>query len=77
MNNIALGKYIPGKSFIHKLDPRSKIFIMILLMVIIFWNVGQIFRFPLYILLSIIIKAVPDHPSGIVIPSLTGSRRVP
>jgi len=55
MNNIALGKYIPGKSFIHKLDPRSKIFIMILLMVIIFWNVGQIFRFPLYILLSIII----------------------
>ena len=33
MNNIALGKFIPGNSFIHKLDPRSKIFIMILLMV--------------------------------------------
>lgn len=55
MNNIALGKYIPGNSFIHKLDPRSKIFIMILLMVMIFWNVGSFFRFPLYILLSIFI----------------------
>ena len=31
MNNIAFGKYIPGKSFIHKLDPRTKIFLMILL----------------------------------------------
>ena len=30
MNNIALGKYIPGSSFIHKLDPRNKILIMIL-----------------------------------------------
>ena len=30
MNNIALGKYIPGNSFIHKLDPRNKILIMIL-----------------------------------------------
>lgn len=55
MNNIALGKYIPGNSFIHRLDPRSKIFIMILLMVSIFWGVGDFFRFPVYILLSIII----------------------
>lgn len=55
MNNIALGKFIPGNSFIHKLDPRSKIFIMILLMVVIFWNVGSFFKFPVYILLSIII----------------------
>ena len=54
MNNIALGKFIPGNSFIHKLDPRSKIFIMILLMVAIFWDVGTL-RFPLYIVLSIFI----------------------
>ena len=55
MNNIALGKYIPGNSFIHKLDPRSKIFIMILLMVTIFWNVGNFFRYPVYAILSIFI----------------------
>ena len=54
MNNIALGKYIPGSSFIHKLDPRNKILIMILLMVAIFWDVGTL-RFPLYIVLSILI----------------------
>ena len=54
MNNIALGKYIPGSSFIHKLDPRNKILIMILLMVAIFWDVGML-RFPLYIILSIFI----------------------
>ena len=54
MNNIALGKYIPGSSFIHKLDPRNKILIMILLMVAIFWDVGML-RFPLYIVLSIFI----------------------
>lgn len=55
MNNIALGKYIPGNSFIHRLDPRSKIFIMILLMVVIFWNVGSFFRYPVYAILSILI----------------------
>jgi energy-coupling factor transport system permease protein len=55
MNNIALGKYIPGNSFIHKLDPRSKIFLMILMMVAIFWNVGEFLRFPVYILLTVII----------------------
>ena len=38
MNNIALGKYIPGNSFIHKLDPRSKIMIMIILMIAVTWN---------------------------------------
>ena len=54
MNNIALGKYIPGSSFIHKLDPRNKILIMILLTVAIFWDVGML-RFPLYIVLSIFI----------------------
>ena len=54
MNNIALGKYIPGSSFIHKLDPRNKILIMILLMVAIFWDVGML-RFPLYIVISIFI----------------------
>lgn len=55
MNNIAFGKYIPGKSFIHKLDPRTKIFLMILLMVAIFWNVGEFLKFPMYGILAIII----------------------
>ena len=55
MNNIALGKYIPGSSFIHKLDPRNKILIMILLMVAIFWDVGTL-RFPLSIFIYVLLR---------------------
>lgn len=36
MNNIALGQYIDRKSLIHKLDPRTKIIALILLMVATF-----------------------------------------
>lgn len=36
MTNIALGRYIPNNSWIHRLDPRIKIIGMILLMVAIF-----------------------------------------
>ena len=33
MNNIALGQYVDGKSIIHKLDPRTKLLSLMLLMV--------------------------------------------
>lgn len=36
MDNVVIGQYIPGKSIIHKLDPRIKISILILLIVTIF-----------------------------------------
>ena len=36
MNSIALGRYIPHNSFIHRMDPRNKIFCLIALMVAIF-----------------------------------------
>ena len=36
MNSITIGQYIPGDSWLHKLDPRLKIFLTILWMVIIF-----------------------------------------
>lgn len=36
MNNIALGRYVPLNSPIHKLDPRIKIVSMILLMISVF-----------------------------------------
>lgn len=37
MDNMILGRYIPGDSIIHRLDPRSKLMALILLIVIIFW----------------------------------------
>lgn len=36
MNNIVIGQYIPGKSWIYKLDPRVKILSLVLLMVTTF-----------------------------------------
>lgn len=36
MNNITIGQYVPGHSWIYKMDPRVKIFMVIGLMVILF-----------------------------------------
>lgn len=40
MNNIALGRYLPLNSVVHKMDPRSKILAMLLMMVAIFIPAG-------------------------------------
>lgn len=40
MNNIALGQYMPLDSIVHKMDPRSKIMVMLFLMVAIFIPAG-------------------------------------
>lgn len=36
LNNITIGQYIPGNSFFHKMDPRIKIILMIINMIVIF-----------------------------------------
>jgi energy-coupling factor transport system permease protein len=36
MNNISFGQYIPGNSWIYKLDPRTKIILSFLMIVLIF-----------------------------------------
>jgi energy-coupling factor transport system permease protein len=33
MNNIIIGQYVPGTSFLYKMDPRSKIIALLLLMI--------------------------------------------
>ena len=38
MDSMILGRYIPGDSIIHRLDPRSKLLAMILLILIVFWG---------------------------------------
>ena len=42
MNNVTFGRYIPGNSLIHQLDPRIKIICMILLLIGIFIPAGYI-----------------------------------
>ena len=36
MNNITFGQYVPGNSWLYKLDPRTKVLLSILLIVVIF-----------------------------------------
>ena len=42
MDNIALGKYLPLNSIVHRFDPRAKIIAMFLLMISVFFNLGII-----------------------------------
>ncbi len=37
MDKLILGRYVPGDSFLHKLDPRSKLLAMFLFLLVIFW----------------------------------------
>lgn len=54
MNNIALGRYMPLDSVVHKMDPRSKIMIMLFLMISIFIPAGALG----YVVLAIFILVV-------------------
>ncbi len=42
MNNIALGRYLPLDSKVHKMDPRAKIMILLFLMIAVFIPAGVI-----------------------------------
>lgn len=37
LSSMLLGRYIPGNSMIHSLDPRAKILTVILFMIIVFF----------------------------------------
>ena len=59
MDNLTFGRYSPYNTVVHKLDPRNKIFLMILFMVGIFfqfklWSVNLIMS-GVYLIISIII----------------------
>ena len=61
MDNMILGRYIPGNSIIHRLDPRSKLVAMILLIIIAFWANNLITNLILFIATGIfvILSEVP------------------
>ena len=37
MNSMILGRYVPGNSILHRMDPRAKLLGLFLLIVILFW----------------------------------------
>ncbi len=51
-----LGRYIPGDSVIHRLDPRSKLLAMFLLIVISFWANNPITNLILFVVTGIFVS---------------------
>lgn len=65
MNNIALGQYVDGKSIIHKLDPRTKLLSLMLLMVSVFLipkpvnnSFGRLASFAMLLVFAVIILII-------------------
>ena len=56
MDNMILGRYIPGDSIIHRLDPRSKLLAMFLLIVISFWANNPVTNLLLFVVTGIFIS---------------------
>lgn len=61
IDNITLGQYFPGKSIVHRLDPRIKIIIIILYIISLFLvdSFLPFFIFFIYILFVSIISKIP------------------
>lgn len=55
MDSMILGRYIPGDSFVHRLDPRSKLLVMILFIFIIFWANNPITNLILFLVTGLFI----------------------
>ena len=40
LKNITIGQYFPGNSFVHRLDPRTKLLLTVALIVVVFLSNG-------------------------------------
>ena len=69
MDNMILGRYIPGDSIIHRLDPRSKLVAMILLIIIVFWANNPITNVILFVATGIFV-ALSEVPLSFFIKGL-------
>ncbi len=61
LRDITLGQFFPGNSFLHRLDPRSKIIFIILYIIFIFSikNIAAYLVVALFILLCVKISKIP------------------
>lgn len=58
---LIIGQYVPGNSFIHRLDPRTKITVVFFFVIVVFFanNVPSYSLLTLFALLSVLISRVP------------------
>lgn len=69
LSDITIGQYFPGKSFIHRLDPRVKL-ILTFFFILFLFLIKQSITFGIIILFLILIIAVSKIPFKIVLKSL-------
>ena len=69
MDNMILGRYIPGNSIVHRLDPRSKLVAMTLLIIIVFWANNPITNVILFVATGIFV-ALSEVPLSFFIKGL-------
>ena len=69
MDNMILGRYIPGNSIVHRLDPRSKLVAMILLIMIVFWANNPITNLILFVVTGIFV-ALSEVPLSFFIKGM-------
>ena len=69
MDNMILGRYMPGTSIVHRLDPRSKLVAMILLIIIVFWANNPITNLILFVATGIFV-ALSEVPLSFFIKGL-------
>lgn len=61
LNDITLGQFFPGNSFIHRLDPRTKIISIILYIILIFLikNVFSYFAVAIFLIFCCLVSEIP------------------
>lgn len=65
-DKMSLGQYIPGNTFIHRLDPRVKIFLTVFYMVALFYINNILMYIPVVIYLGLIIYIAKLKPIKIL-----------
>lgn len=60
-NSMIIGQYVPGNSFIHRLDPRTKIIVIFCFVIIVFFanNLLSYSLLTLFVFFSVIITFIP------------------
>ena len=69
MKNITLGQYFPGHSVIHRLDPRIKILISLVLLVLVFF-IRSLWGFAAFLCFILIISVLAGIPLKYLLRSL-------
>ena len=66
LRNITIGQYLPGDSIVHRLDPRTKILVLLLMVVAITFNISYTANIILLIV-SFLYVILADVPVGYIL----------